>query len=212
MDLEHRYYAEPLQAFVQGRLGMDNLTRSDVLDVASAAGLRISKFKRSRILPRVKKVLGILRAYRPTDLLDVGSGRGTFLWPLLDLFPDLSVQCVEASEQRFADLIAVTKGGLDRLTPHLTDVCDLPLTDNSVDSVSFLEVLEHLRDPAAAAREVVRVARRLVVVSVPSKPDDNPEHINFFEPSDLTAMFQTAGARHVSVDHVLNHRVAVVKV
>jgi hypothetical protein len=32
-------------------------------------------------LPRVRKVLGVLRGVHPANLLDVGSGRGAFLWP-----------------------------------------------------------------------------------------------------------------------------------
>jgi ubiquinone/menaquinone biosynthesis C-methylase UbiE len=49
-------------------------------------------------------------------------------------------------------------------------VLALPFADRSFDAVTCLEVLEHLDDPAAAVREMARVARRAVVVSVPFEP------------------------------------------
>jgi hypothetical protein len=70
-------------------------------------------------------------------------------------------------------------------------------------------VLEHLPDPARAAREALRVAARHVVVSVPTHEDDNPEHIHLFDPRDLAALLREAGAARVTVEHVLNHTIAV---
>ena len=58
--------------------------------------------------------------------------------------------------------------------------------------------------------EAVRVAARHVVVSVPSREDDNPEHIHLFDRARLETVFRDAGAQGVSVDYVLNHAVAVV--
>ena len=56
-------------------------------DEACALGLRLYRFKRNAELPRVRAVLGILKGLAPSVLLDVSSGRGTFLWPLLDDMP-----------------------------------------------------------------------------------------------------------------------------
>ncbi len=65
------------------------------------------------------------------------------------------------------------------------------------------------RTPAPPACEAVRVARRFVVATVPSKPDDNPEHIHPFDFDSLTKLSTDAGARSVRVEHVLNHIVAL---
>ena len=67
-------------------------------------------------LPRVKAVLGILHALAPKRLLDIGTGRGVFLWPLLDAFPDLHVTAIEPDLRRARHLVAVSRGGIDRLT------------------------------------------------------------------------------------------------
>jgi ubiquinone/menaquinone biosynthesis C-methylase UbiE len=92
------------------------------------------------------------------------------------------------------------------------DATALALADRAADVVTVLEVLEHLTEPTAAVREAVRVARRAVIATVPSHPDDNPEHIHLFAPAQLEAMLRAAGATRVSIDHVLNHMVAIAMV
>ncbi len=49
-------------------------------------------------------------------------------------------------------------------------VLALPFSDQSFDAALCLEVLEHLADPAAAVRELGRVTRGALVLSVPYEP------------------------------------------
>lgn len=205
--IARRYYEELATAFVRGRLGRPDATVADGVD----AGLRLHKFKRDTTLARVQKVLGILRGIAPATLLDVGSGRGTFLWPLLDTFPDLEVTSIDIHEQRIVDLEAVHSGGIARLRAVRMDAEQMSFGAGSFDVVTMLEVLEHMRDPQAALTRAMAVAARFVVVSVPSVPDDNPEHIHLFRPEDLQHMATVAGARRVTIEHVLNHRIAVLQ-
>src|SRR5690606_22372187 len=104
---------------------------------------------------------------------------------------------------------AIGRGGLSRLSAAHMDATRLSFDDGAFDAVTVLEVLEHLREPALAAREAIRVARRFVIASVPSKPDDNPEHIHLFDPATLARLFEQAGARRVSIEHVPGHMVAL---
>lgn len=209
MDSE-RYYIDIAVAYVRGKLpGLGPCSAEETLAAGAKAGLRLHRFKRTAGLDRVRRVLGVLKGFAPESLLDIGSGRGVFLWPLLDELPDVAVTAVDVLPHRVADIDAVRRGGITRLSAREMSVDALAFADRSFDAVTVLEVLEHLPDPAAAVAEVLRVARSAVVATVPSKEDDNPEHIHLFDRTSLDALFRRAGAGRVTVEYVLNHIVAV---
>jgi 2-polyprenyl-3-methyl-5-hydroxy-6-metoxy-1,4-benzoquinol methylase len=211
-DLAQRFYLEPAAAFVRHTLPETTAgSDEELVRMGLRARLRLHRFKRTSGLPRVSRVLGILRGLGPESVLDIGSGRGVFLWPLLDAFSWLPVMAIDRSSQRVASLHAVACGGVTRLTPFVADIQRLGLAGGSVDVVTFLEVLEHLERPALALAEALRVVRRFVVLSVPSKGDDNPEHIHLFTRDSLEKLVLDAGASRVSFDGVLNHLIAVVR-
>lgn len=209
-----RYFTRLAAAYVRGKLGCvaPQLSSEELITAGLASGLRLHKFKRNTELPRVRKVLGILRGLSPSTLLDVGSGRGTFLWPLLNAFPDLQVTAIDTNPVRVTDINAVREGGISNLQAFRMDAAGLVLEDNEVEVVTALEVLEHLPSPHEAAAEAVRVASHYVVASVPSKEDENPEHIQLFDRHSFESLFINAGAKSVKVDFVLNHMIAVVRV
>jgi len=216
-------------AFVRGRLiqgdsiplpqeltecDLDRLTtdqKCQIYRAGQACGLRLTKFKRTMGLARVNKVLGILSSLTPTSLLDVGSGRGAFLWSLLDEFPSLPVTAIDHDPQRASDLKAVHAGGIFRLTGAEMDLCNLKYSNNEFDVVTVLEVLEHIPNFQQAIAEALRVARRFVVASVPSKSDDNPEHLHLLTRDLLTNAFEQSGCTSLKFDSVLNHLVLVAK-
>lgn len=211
---DDRYFTRLAAAYVRGKLDdlAPRLSPEGTIAAGLARGLRLHKFKRNAELPRVRKVLGILRGLAPSSLLDVGSGRGTFLWPLLDAFPGLEVTAVDINPVRVADIAAVGAGGLANLRARRADAAALGVEDDCADVVTALEVLEHLPSPAKAAAEAVRAARRYVVASVPSKEDENPEHLHLFDRRGFESLLLDAGARGVKVEFVLNHMIAVAKV
>jgi ubiquinone/menaquinone biosynthesis C-methylase UbiE len=207
-------YEDFAAAYVRGSLAeaAGNRSNAELLELGRAAGLKLHRFKRTSVLPRVKAVLGVLRGIAPADLLDIGTGRGAFLWPLLDAFPGLMVTVVERDQSRHRYLDAVHRGGITPLRVMAADACALPLEDRAFDVVTALEVLEHQQDPAPMAREAVRLASRFVIASVPSKPDNNPEHLQLFSEDSLTALLKNAGAARVQITYVLNHIIAVASV
>ena len=127
------YYGRVAAAYVRGTLGpatdpggpdadlflkpLDELVPDELERLIAqglAAGLRLHRFKRTMGLPRVRRVLGVLRGLAPSDLLDVGSGRGAFLWPLLDAFPALPVTAIDRDPQRVCMLQAAAAGASTR--------------------------------------------------------------------------------------------------
>lgn len=205
-------YEDIAAAYVRGREPKwAGLEVAALLERGRAGGLPLHRFKRSvPLLARVTKCIGLLRGLSPTSILDIGSGRGAFLWPLLDAIRGVAVTAVDPDPLRIADIQSVARGGVERLAGLALDVTALDLPSDAFDVVTILEVLEHLERPELAAREVVRVARRFVVASVPSKEDDNPEHIQLFTGASLTTMFREAGATRVEIDYVPGHIIAVV--
>ena len=127
------------------------------------------------------------------------------------LEPDIAGKRRGRFERREGDIQRVADGGVINLSAARADVTDLPFADRSFDVVTMLEVLEHIPDTAAALRSVLRVARRFVLLSVPSRLDDNPEHIHLFDNATLERLLTSAGARRVTFDGVLNHRIALAK-
>lgn len=213
MSAASHMYLGLAAAYVRGSLpDARGLGDEEAVAHAKAQGLRIHRFKRNAELPRVRAAVGVIRSFCPGNLLDVGSGRGAFLWPLMDAFPWMPVTSLEADPERHRQLACVSAGGADMLTALNGDVRRAPFDDGSFDAVTVLEVLEHLPDPEKAVAECVRVAGRVVVASVPSKPDDNPGHIQLFTPDRLERMFLDCGALTAKIDHVPGHMICIASV
>jgi 2-polyprenyl-3-methyl-5-hydroxy-6-metoxy-1,4-benzoquinol methylase len=227
VDVLGFYYALPAAAYVRGMLrGTSHALDDDrfsrplallaerdlalLLETGLRAGLRLHRFKRTMGLPRVARALGVLRGLQPATLLDIGSGRGAFLWPLLDAFPDLPVTALDQAPHRVQMLRTVAAGGVQRLAVCQADATALPFADGAFEVVTALELLEHIPDVGRAVQEIVRVARRQVVVSVPSHADDNPEHLHLLREGDLERLFLAAGARRIGFQYVPNHLLAVI--
>lgn len=204
--MEQQYMLPLLQAYEKGyQLKYKSRT--------NPPELKRHYFKVKEDLPRVQVVLSFLQGIVPagqcTSLLDVGSGRGVFLFPLLREFPQLDVTSVDILPHRIELLDCIAEGGISNLHPLLVDICHCDLPDKSFDVVTMLEVLEHIPDTESAVKAAVRLARNYIIVSVPSKPDDNPEHIHLFSNDDLQNHFLNAGCSKVKFMSVTNHRIMV---
>ena len=230
--MEERYYTQYAAAVVRGgiiRRGLTDtvdpvLTQTPLEELTSAqcdalmeigreAEIKLYHFKRSdRTLPRVHKVLGFLKSIWFESLVDVGSGRGVFLLPFLETFPDVHVTAVEIWDKR-ADLLEdISVGGVPRLSVCRADICTHPLGDRTADVVTMLEVLEHIPDVRSAISAACRMAKSYVVVTVPSKEDDNPEHIHLLTKEKLTRYFNECGVTRLTFDGVPGHLFMIARI
>ena len=180
-----------------------------IFHAGEAAGMKMYYFKKKELLPRVKAVLGFLRSVQPESLLDVGSGRGVFLFPFLSQFPWAQVTAADILPHRVQMLQAIADGGIENLTILERDICHWPQEENRFDVVTLLEVLEHIPAVDQAVANAVRLAKRFVVVSVPSHPDDNPEHIHLLTKEILTRLFTNAGCTRLHFDGVNGHLILI---
>lgn len=206
IDMEQQYMTTLLEAYKRGY-------EERYKGKEDAPEMKEHYFKAKDDQPRVQVVLGFLRGIVPAGqcktLLDVGSGRGVFLFPLLRDFPDLEVTSLDILQHRVELLQCLHDGGIGNLHPLQADICTWDAPGKSFDVVTMLEVMEHIPDTEAVVHNAIRLARNYVIVSVPSKPDDNPEHIHLFSNEDLKRLFLENGCSKVKLMSVTNHRVMV---
>lgn len=144
-------------------------------------------------------LLNEVNQLKPESILDVGAGEGFTLQKLHDFKIGKKVEGIEYSEEA----IALGKKFHPEVTIKQGDIYHLPYKDNAFDVVICSEVLEHLEDPAAALKELTRVAKKYCVLSVPHEPyftiqrflrgknvlklGDHPEHIQHWSGSSFRA-------------------------
>lgn len=229
--MENRYYLKYAVAAARGNLvrtGKSSLLSEDllntplelltedacrsILSAAKGEGVKLYYFKKSdRTLPRVNKVIGFLKSVYFENILDVGSGRGVFLLPFLEEFPSAKVHSVDILEKRYNLLSDIRAGGVSRLSVSKEDICGTEIPDNSFDIVTVLEVLEHIPNYTEAIRQAVRIARKFVIITVPSKEDGNPEHIHLLTKEKLTAALTLPKVKKMTFDGVPCHLFAAAK-
>jgi len=140
------------------------------------------------------KITGIVSELCPGTLLDAGCGEGFVADALLKAMPGARITGFDVLEES----VKLAQLRNPRATFSLGDIYNIAHEDNSFDVVYCFEVLEHLQEPDRALREMARVARRAVVMSVPHEPffclanaargknldmhprGSDPEHVNFW--------------------------------
>lgn len=107
----------------------------------------------------------MLAGLSPTTVVEVGAGEGRVTSHLVERFPDATVIGLDLLD----DDLAGDWSELG-LPMFFGDATRLPFTDDSIDLVVGLEVMEHIPTPAGALREIARVCKHSAVLSVPREP------------------------------------------
>ncbi len=140
------------------------------------------------------KVTHIVSALRPATLLDAGCGEGFVADAFLKAMPEARITGFDVLEES----VKLAQLRNPRATFSTGNIYNIGHEDSSFDVIYCCEVLEHLQEPDRALREMARVARRAVVMSVPHEPffclanaargknldmhprGSDPEHVNFW--------------------------------
>jgi ubiquinone/menaquinone biosynthesis C-methylase UbiE len=155
----------------------------------------------------------------PLTVLDAGCGEGELM--RRGVLPDhLRVVSLDLRLESLAFFRANV--GVQNLV--CGSVQGLPFAAKSHDAVLCLEVLEHLQDPLPALRELARVARRAVILSVPYEPyfrmgnvlrgkhlsrlGDHPEHVQHWNQGSFRRLLKPH-FRHVRLVNAIPWIVAV---
>jgi hypothetical protein len=134
-----------------------------------------------RYIPTLR-IMKLLSRLDVKSMLDVGGAEGYKSHIARQLFglrvhtSDLSEEACKRAREIF-DLEATA-----------LDIHDLPFADGEFDVLTCSETLEHVIDPARATDELLRVAKKAVIITVPVEDPDhlqehysNNNHVNAFD-------------------------------
>lgn len=152
-------------------------------------------------------VVKTLRPLNISTVLDAGCGEGFTLDKLQKEKIGKSYKGIEFDPQ--AVLTANTL--YPKIDVKQGDVMKLPFKSNSFDLVVCTEVLEHLDNPKKAYRELLRVSRKYVLITVPNEPiftlqriaklknlrhlGAHPEHIQHWGPREFIKFVKVRGVK-----------------
>jgi SAM-dependent methyltransferase len=114
-----------------------------------------------------QRILELVRGTGARRILDVGCGEGFTMRELREGGVQAAMVGIDFSP---AALAWNQAHHMAQSPLNVADVQHLPFRDQCFDMVLCLEVLEHLPDSALGLRELLRVSRDYVLVSVPHEP------------------------------------------
>lgn len=113
-----------------------------------------------------RNLVELIKTKKVDSILDVGCGEGFTLNRLREQKIGNKLEgieylktAIELGKKMYPD-IKIKQG----------NIYNLPYADNSFDLVLCTEVLEHLEDPEKGLKELVRVAKKYLIISVPNEP------------------------------------------
>lgn len=148
-----------------------------------------------------KKIVKIISALQIKNILDAGCGEGFIMREVLKNSSVVQI-----------DGLDMSKNSIDfaqKILPNCKfiqgDITKIPLSGNSYDLIIALEVLEHLKNPEFALRELKRTTKNYCLISVPLEPyfslgnllsgknikqlGKEPEHLQIWNKKQIVSLF-----------------------
>jgi ubiquinone/menaquinone biosynthesis C-methylase UbiE len=102
---------------------------------------------------------------RSLHVLDVGCGDGYFCYWLKGKRRDVSVQGMDISGPR----LCRARSKYTNIKFHEGALPNLPIQGEFYDLVSCIEVLEHMEEPLTCIKELERISKKYVLITVPDR-------------------------------------------
>ena len=151
---------------------------------------RLAMWREQSLIRRALKVAG-----EPGLVLDLACGAGRF-WPLLAEHGNRVILAADPS-QGMLDHARThhSTGLLARVTLFKSSVFTIDMSENAVDCIFCMQLFHHVRDSEhrlAILRELHRVSRDTLILSLFIKPSQNPQRI-WVTKDAIEAQFSQAG-------------------
>lgn len=143
----------------------------------------------------------------PKKIVELGTGEGELIKEVLKHFPGSKVWGSDISREIVKKATANLKGRGVKLSTQ--DIHKLSYREKYFDLVICCEVLEHVENPEKALREIRRITRGKVILSVPQEPlwrilnisrgkylknfGNTPGHLNHFTPAQFSGLVERSG-------------------
>ena len=170
-----------------------------------------------------KTLIKVLRPLNIDTVLDAGCGEGFTLDKLRKEKIGKNYKGIEFDPEAVKNA--------NKLYPDLDikqgDILKLPFKSNSFDLVVCTEVLEHLENPKKAYRELLRVSKKYVLITVPNEPTftlqriaklknlrhlgAHPEHIQHWGPREFVKFVKIRGVKVIDTKYPIPWTMVIVK-
>ncbi len=151
---------------------------------------------------------GLWDAASPHSVLDVGCGEGVLALRFAERLGDRRVVGIDLDDPKLRR--SWDRHSRSNLEYRTGDAASLPFADREFDLVAAIELLEHVPDFGAVLAEMVRVARRHLLVSVPREPlwralniargaywrsrGNTPGHVNHWSKRSFLSLLERYGS------------------
>jgi len=153
-----------------------------------------------KIMKKFKRdLLTAIRIANPKNIFDIGCGDGHVTKFIKDN-TDVSIVGADLSPE----IIRVAKNDYPDINFYIRSIFDTKEKTKSYDLVIASEILEHLKEPEKALKEMKRISKRYCLITVPNEPyftlanisqlkhlkhfGLNPDHLQFWTKRSLHRM------------------------
>ena len=147
----------------------DNIEVKISGSVLQKVGLKIFGVPHMGMRLRAKHILPLLDLQKNNVILDAGCGIG--LYSLTLAKRGYKVHGIDADKEKISSAKKLAYSlNIDTVSFDTSDICQLPIEDETYDRIICSDVIEHIKDDDVAVSELARVLKKrgILVLSVPS--------------------------------------------